>query len=349
MVSFKIGSSEGCKYSTFLGLRLRSINSSTIPESRGPGRYNATIAMMSSKLVGPNLRRIFCMPLLSSWNTPIVSAFCKSLYVFASSRGIAAISIAMFLCFLISFIQVSMMVRLANPKKSIFTSPAFSRLTFSYCDEMLPSLGSRYNGTCSINGSREMTTPAACFPAERVSPSTFFAIVMSCLPVSFVLYNCFNSSEACNASSRSSWRINFVRALTCCNGISRARATSRIAPFDFILLKVIIWLTWSSPYFCFTYSMTSSRRNAQKSISISGISLRSGFKNRSKSRLYFIGSSSVISRQYDTIEPAAEPRPGPTGIPCCFANCIKSHTTRKYPENCIRCITDSSYSIRFFT
>ncbi len=34
---------------------------------------------------------------------------------------------------------------------------------------------------------------------------------------------------------------------------------------------------------------------------------------------------------YATIEPAAEPRPGPTRMPCALAQLMKSATTRKYP------------------
>ncbi len=38
---------------------------------------------------------------------------------------------------------------------------------------------------------------------------------------------------------------------------------------------------------------------------------------------------SVISRQYAASEPAAEPRPGPTLTPFCFAKWMKSQTIRK--------------------
>ena len=48
---------------------------------------------------------------------------------------------------------------------------------------------------------------------------------------------------------------------------------------------------------------------------MSGMVTRSGFRKRSKYRLYFTGSRSVMFRQYDTMDPAAEPRPGPTGMP----------------------------------
>src|SRR5262247_417654 len=57
--------------------------------------------------------------------------------------------------------------------------------------------------------------------------------------------------------------------------------------------------------------MTSSRRSSAKSMSISGIEIRSGFKNRSNRSPYRMGSTLVIPRQYATSEPAEDPRPGP--------------------------------------
>ena len=51
-----------------------------------------------------------------------------------------------------------------------------------------------------------------------------------------------------------------------------------------------------------------------KSISKSGIEILSGFKNLSKIRLNLIGSTSVISNDHATNDPAPDPRPGPTGI-----------------------------------
>ena len=45
---------------------------------------------------------------------------------------------------------------------------------------------------------------------------------------------------------------------------------------------------------------------------MSGSEILSGFKNLSKSKSYFIGSTFVILVQYATTEPAAEPLPGPT-------------------------------------
>ena len=66
------------------------------------------------------------------------------------------------------------------------------------------------------------------------------------------------------------------------------------------------------------------------------------FRNLSNMRLYLIGSISVICRQYATIEPAAEPLPGPTVIPFSRAYLIKSHTIRKYSTNPMLFITSSS-------
>ena len=57
----------------------------------------------------------------------------------------------------------------------------------------------------------------------------------------------------------------------------------------------------------------------QKSTSISGIEIRSGFKKRSKMMSYSIGSTFVIFIPYATRLPAELPRPGPTGIPLRFA------------------------------
>ena len=82
-----------------------------------------------------------------------------------------------------------------------------------------------------------------------------------------------------------------------------------------IVPKVTTCETWSLPYFPSTYWSTLPRPSSSKSISISGIEIRSGLRKRSNRRSYFIGSMWVIPRQYATTEPAAEPRPGPTGMP----------------------------------
>ena len=75
--------------------------------------------------------------------------------------------------------------------------------------------------------------------------------------------------------------------------------------------------------------MTSSRLSVQKSISKSGIEIRSGFKNRSNRRSCSIGSTLVMDSAQATKDPAPEPLPGPTGIPFSFAHLIKSETIKK--------------------
>ena len=73
-----------------------------------------------------------------------------------------------------------------------------------------------------------------------------------------------------------------------------ARPTSFTAAFAAMVPKVMICATFSRPYFCVTYSISSPRRRMQKSMSISGMETRSGFRKRSKSRLYCRGSTSVM-------------------------------------------------------
>ncbi len=55
---------------------------------------------------------------------------------------------------------------------------------------------------------------------------------------------------------------------------------------------------------------------------------------------------SVIRSAYATSDPAALPRPGPTGMPCSRAWRMKSQTTRKYPSNPIEWMMPSSLSRR---
>ena len=120
-------------------------------------------------------------------------------------------------------------------------------------------------------------------------------------------------------------------------GNPRTRAASLIPCFPLIVWNVMIWATEGFldsspgpvPYFWATYRMTSSRPRGSKSMSMSGICLRSGLRNRSKISPYRSGSRSVILKQYETTEPAADPRPGPTRIPRSRANRMRSHTTRK--------------------
>ena len=58
--------------------------------------------------------------------------------------------------------------------------------------------------------------------------------------------------------------------------------------------KVTIWATDSRPYLPATYWITRSRPLTEKSMSMSGIEIRSALRKRSKRRSYSIGSTSVI-------------------------------------------------------
>ena len=106
-------------------------------------------------------------------------------------------------------------------------------------------------------------------------------------------------------------------------------ARSRTTIFAPKVPKVIIFATRSLPYFSRTYSTTWSRRRMQKSISKSGGETRSRLSIRSKSKPKLRGSISVILSTYATIQPAPEPRPGPTGIPCERAQSMRSQTIKK--------------------
>ena len=77
-----------------------------------------------------------------------------------------------------------------------------------------------------------------------------------------------------------------------------------------------------SLYFFVKYSKTRSLLSSQKSISKSGIDIRSGFKNLSNIKLNLIGSTSVIDKHQATKDPAPEPLPGPTGMSLFLAHLI---------------------------
>ena len=64
-------------------------------------------------------------------------------------------------------------------------------------------------------------------------------------------------------------------------------------------------------------------------MSMSGICLRPGFRNRSNRRSYLIGSMSTMRKQYATHEPAALPRPGPTRM---FARLGVAHEVPDHEE-----------------
>ena len=88
----------------------------------------------------------------------------------------------------------------------------------------------------------------------------------------------------------------FTMRSTSAYGMSIARPESFIAALVAMVPKVMICATWSRPYFCVTYSITRPRRFMQKSISMSGMLMRSGFRKRSNSNSFCKGSISVIDR-----------------------------------------------------
>ncbi|EJX03517.1 hypothetical protein EVA_08380 [gut metagenome] len=55
--------------------------------------------------------------------------------------------------------------------------------------------------------------------------------------------------------------------------------------------------TLSAPYFCVTQFNTRPRPSSSKSTSISGSEIRSGFKKRSNSKSYLMGSTCVMPKQ----------------------------------------------------
>ena len=75
---------------------------------------------------------------------------------------------------------------------------------------------------------------------------------------------------------------------------SSTRATSLSTARAAMVPKVMIWETFSRPYFWATYSMISPRFSKQKSTSMSGMEMRSGLRKRSKSSWWAMGSMSVI-------------------------------------------------------
>ena len=72
-VSRRMASSFGCGYATRSRPCLRLMKMSTMPESSGPGRYNAPAAMMSSNTDGLSFFTISVKPEDSIWKIPAVS------------------------------------------------------------------------------------------------------------------------------------------------------------------------------------------------------------------------------------------------------------------------------------
>ena len=203
------------------------------------------------------------------------------------------------------------------------TRPAFSTLSLSYWVTMpcrrRPG-GSRARTPTA--GLSPMTTPAACLPAWRFSPSSRFAmieqlavrrvLVVQRLEPRLLLDRLGDRralaldrlghelGDACRprrtaAPSRARCRARPPRALSWCN--------------------VAIWPTLSLPYLSVTYvDHLVAPVHAEVDVEVRHADTRSGFRKRSNSSLYAIGSMSVmrsrVRDQRSRARAAARARPG---------------------------------------
>ena len=193
----------------------------------------------------------------------------------------------------------SITVSVFNPRKSILSSPRSFNGFIEYWLTMSLPLTSRQSGTYSERSRSLITTPAACTPALRESPSRAVAYSINCFVGGSVATALFNSGFLSTAEFRvmfSSFGIIFAIRSPSRTLSPITRATSRTTLRAFSRPKVMICATRRSPYFCRTYSRTSPRRASQKSTSISGGEIRSGLRKRSKISPYCNGSISVIPR-----------------------------------------------------
>ena len=222
-----------------------------------------------------------------------------------------------------------MVDRFFSPRKSILMRPVSSITEPSYCVQLSLSPVSLSSavlmGTQSETSSLQMITPQACTPRFRTLPSSIWAYFMVSLMAGL--------GDACASASAGTHSRQFFRfifrgfpllssgrrsgmalhqSLDMFSGTFCTRATSLMAILVAIVPYVMMCVTFSSPYFCVTQDNTFPRPSSSKSTSISGNEIRSGFRKRSNSKSYLMGSTFVIPRQYATSLPAALPRPGPT-------------------------------------
>ena len=185
----------------------RSIKSSTMPDCSGPGRNKATRAIISSRESGCRRRIRSFMPRDSSWNTAVVSAFLSMSNDGTSSSGISLMSRAVPPCLsrrgLIIFRAQSMMVRVRSPRKSNFTRPASSTSPLSNWVTRLPPSSSQYSGEKSVILVGAITTPPACLPAFRHTPSSFRAISQ----ISWASSSFSRNSTSCGSCSSAFSRV----------------------------------------------------------------------------------------------------------------------------------------------
>ena len=121
------------------------------------------------------------MPEPSIWNTPTVSPRDSSSNVCASSRAMSWSTMSSPRVSRIRSRVFASTVRLARPRKSIFSRPSSAIGSIEYCVVSTPSpsfLVGRCSGTTSSSGSPDMTTPAAWVLEWRVRPSSFMLVSM---------------------------------------------------------------------------------------------------------------------------------------------------------------------------
>ena len=141
--------------------------------SIGPGRYNATSAVMCSMVPSLNFRHRSRMPADSNWNTPTVWPLFSRSYAFGSSVGTRSTSTSTSRhCFTISQV-LRMTVNVFSPRKSIFNRPRSSTGPIGYWVVMAPFF---LSGKILTSGSAPMTTPAAWTEELRVISSSTNAV-----------------------------------------------------------------------------------------------------------------------------------------------------------------------------
>ena len=157
------------------------------------------MAVMSSMPLGLSPTQTPVMPVLSSWNTPLVRPAESISKVSLSSSGTASMR-KPGVWRRTSFTASSSTVRFRRPRKSIFNRPSSSRVVIWYWQTTDSSLVAR--GTYSYTGRSVITTPAAWVEAWRGMPSRAFATSISRCSFSSPSYISFRGLDRRRASSR---------------------------------------------------------------------------------------------------------------------------------------------------
>ncbi|OQA03329.1 MAG: hypothetical protein BWY68_00764 [bacterium ADurb.Bin400] len=159
------------------------------------------MAIMSSKTDGLSSFRYRFIPSDSSWKTPVVSPRDNNSYV---DRSLSVrVSMLRSISCIFRMIRKAfwIIVKFVKPRKSIFNKPKCSIgfIEYSVTTEMSP-LAASWRGRYSVNGSLEITTPAAWTDACRTTPSSLDAISMHCLTCGLLLYRSLSSAIFSKAS-----------------------------------------------------------------------------------------------------------------------------------------------------